>query len=95
MKLCFCICAGGACVHNDELLSRDFVIIKTTLHQIFSLLILPERVTVLSFISYMKGPKQKGAFSLENLKIGFFSGSERKNNEETLELVLFQKLQIN
>ena len=43
----------------------------------------------------MKGPKQKGAFSLENLKIGFFSGSERKNNEETLELVLFQKLQIN
>ena len=37
----------------------------------------------------------KGAFSLENLKIGFFSGSERKNNKETLELVLFQKLQIN
>ena len=50
---------------------------------------------VLLIYIYMKGPKQKGAFSLENLKIGFFSGSERKNNEETLELVLFQKLQIN
>ena len=27
---------------------------------------------------YMKGPKQKGIISLENLKIGLFSGSERK-----------------
>ena len=26
----------------------------------------------------MKGPKQKGIISLENLKIGLFSGSERK-----------------
>ena len=29
----------------------------------------------------MKGPKQKGIISLEILKLGFFSGSERKNNE--------------
>ena len=26
---------------------------------------------------YMKGPKQKGRISLENLEVGFFSGSER------------------
>ena len=43
----------------------------------------------------MKGPKQKPIISLENLKIGLFSGiANERNNEETLELIISQNLQI-
>ena len=43
--------------------------------------VLYSTVAVLEFkliTVYMKGPKQKGIISLENLKIGLFSGRERK-----------------